>query len=146
MTTWLIAADDSRGLLYQAEEIGVRHLRSFDNPGGRAKGTDLETDDRGRRAPRGMDLARRGATESPPPEEKEADDFSREVAEFLRLAHHRGEFDRLVIVAPPRFLGRLRRDLHGDVRDATQEVVSKDWTTLPTPELEARLGALHVEA
>ena len=146
-TTWLIAADDSRAFLYEAQEVGVSHVRSFDHPASRAKGQDIDTDAPGRRRPRGKDLARRGSMElTPPPEDKEADDFSREVCEFLRLAHHRGEFERLVVIAPPRFLGRLRRDMHHAVRHATHEVVSKDWTTLPRAELEQRLGSLTAAA
>lgn len=142
-TTWLIAADDSRAFLYEAREIGVEHVRSFDHPASRAKGVEIDTDGPGRRRPRQKDLPRSGAVElTPPPEEKEADDFSREVCDFLRLAHHRGEFDRLVVIAPPRFLGRLRRDMHDTVRTATHEVVSKDWTTLPRAQLEQRLASL----
>jgi protein required for attachment to host cells len=143
MTTWLLAADDSRAFLYAAAEVGVRHLESFDHPASRAKGVDLDTDAPGRERPRQKELARRGAMElTPPPADAEADRFSREVCEHLRLALDRGEFDRLVIVSAPRFLGRLRRDLDARVLRATHEVLDKDWTTLPRPELEARLASL----
>ena len=38
-----------------------------------------------------------------------ADGFAREVCQYLETARTRGAYDRLIVVAPPDFLGRLRK-------------------------------------
>ena len=67
--------------------------------------------------------------------------FADEVADRLyRLAHH-GDFDKLVIVAPPVVLGEMRRRLHKEVSDRIVGEVPKTLTNHPVYEIEKLLMA-----
>ena len=50
---------------------------------------------------------------SPPidPNEQVAIDFSKEVARFLDEARKKNDYDSLILIAGPQFLGRLRQDM-----------------------------------
>jgi len=63
-----------------------------------------------------------------PPREVEAQRFARELAELLRLARTRNEYDKLVLVAAPAFLGELRGVLDNTVAGSVRAAVAKDYT------------------
>ena len=56
----------------------------------------------------------------------EAEVFARRVAKLLEEAHREGEFDRLVLVAPPVFLGKLRGVLPESLHAITVAEVAKN--------------------
>lgn len=60
------------------------------------------------------------------PRKHEAEVFARRVAKLLEEAHREGEFDRLVVVAPPAFLGKLREALPESLRAITAAEIAKD--------------------
>ncbi|MDP2315306.1 MAG: host attachment protein [Pseudomonadota bacterium] len=65
--------------------------------------------------------------------------FARAVAKFVNEDRHR--FDRLVVVAPPRFLGDLRGELSQAVGNRVVASIHHDWTKLHTRELAAKVRA-----
>jgi protein required for attachment to host cells len=67
--------------------------------------------------------------------------FARTLVEDLALAHHRGEFSRLILVAPPRFLGFLREALAPKLRRAVIGTIAKDLPRATIPELCTHLAA-----
>ncbi|SMH32107.1 host attachment family protein [Mesorhizobium australicum] len=69
--------------------------------------------------------------------EKFADDIA---SRLYRLAH-RGDFDKLVIVAPPLVLGEMRRKFHKEVSDRIVGEVPKTLTNHPVYEIEKLLMA-----
>jgi protein required for attachment to host cells len=71
--------------------------------------------------------------------QQEEDRFAAETADFLKKRAMAHEFDSLIIVAPPRTLGELRRHYHKEVTDRLIGEVGKDLTNLPVPEIEALL-------
>lgn len=60
------------------------------------------------------------------PRKHEADLFARRVTEELERAQRKGEFDRLVLVAAPAFLGLLRKAMSGALRSCVTAEVGKD--------------------
>lgn len=62
--------------------------------------------------------------------------FAEELAEMLYKKAHRGEFERLVLVAAPRALGDLRDALHQEVRDKIVAEIDKTLTNHPVDEIE----------
>lgn len=68
-------------------------------------------------------------------------DFLRETARGLYRDAHRGRFRRLVLVAGPEALGRLRRHLHAEVEARVVAEVHKTLTRHPLPEIERILAA-----
>ena len=57
-------------------------------------------------------------------------DFTARLAGVLDKACGEGQFDRLVLVAPPRSLGELRSHLSERVKRAVSHEVGKDLTVL----------------
>ena len=57
---------------------------------------------------------------------------------------HRGAFERLVVVAPPKVLGDLRSKLHKEVDDRVVAEIPKTLTNHPVDQNEALVAsALH---
>jgi protein required for attachment to host cells len=69
----------------------------------------------------------------------EEDRFAKEIADTLYGLAHAGRFDELVVVAPPRTLGELRRAFHAEVRKRVVAEVDKDLTGHPISEIEKAL-------
>lgn len=128
--TWFLVADAARArILMRTPDSAPEVLHELDHPPSRLKGTDLMADDRGRSRPRNRNAQRGGAMEfRTPPREVEAQRFARELAELLRLARTRNEYDKLVLVAAPAFLGELRGVLDNTVAGSVRAAVAKDYT------------------
>jgi protein required for attachment to host cells len=67
--------------------------------------------------------------------------FADEIAAKLYKAAHRGDFDQIVLVAPPLVLGEMRKKLHKEVADMVVAEVPKTLTNHPMPEIERILLA-----
>ncbi|PPK53119.1 host attachment protein [Marinobacter persicus] len=52
--------------------------------------------------------------------------FARELGEYLNKARHKGRFDNLILVAPPKFLGVLRNHLSKECLSAVMKTIDKD--------------------
>jgi protein required for attachment to host cells len=62
--------------------------------------------------------------------------FADEIAERLYAMAHRGDFEQIVLIAPPLVLGEMRRKLHKEVTDRILAEVPKTLTNHPVPEIE----------
>lgn len=62
--------------------------------------------------------------------------FARRIGDELRRAHGAGRFDRLVLMAPPAFLGRLRRALPPELRACLAATVIKDLVNQPDADIQ----------
>lgn len=67
--------------------------------------------------------------------------FARDIAERLYRSAHRNEFDKLIIVAPPRTLGTLREELHEEVIKRVIAEIDKTLTNRPPHEIEKLITA-----
>lgn len=65
--------------------------------------------------------------------------FADAIAERLYRMAHRGEFDGIVIVAPPMVLGEMRRKLHKEVKDKVVAEIAKTLTNQPIHDIEKLL-------
>ena len=87
---------------------------------------------------------RHGVQEGSPTEEAEVR-FLKNLAEKLDVAAETGRFDRLVLIAPPKALGRLRRAL-GHAAQAVEAVDPHKQTREPLDALRLRLRELRLPA
>ena len=67
--------------------------------------------------------------------------FADEIAQRLYRMAHRGDFDELIIVAPPVVLGEMRKKLHSEVSDRVAAEVPKTLTNHVLADIEAILKA-----
>ena len=71
----------------------------------------------------------------------EEDRFAAETAELLKKRALRNDFDSLIVVAPPRTLGELRKHYHKEVQKRLTGEIPKDLTGHPVPEIEKIISA-----
>ncbi len=71
----------------------------------------------------------------------EEERFAAETAEMLRKRALRNDFESLIIVAPPKTLGELRKHYHKEVEKRLAGEVAKDLTGHPVAEIERILSA-----
>jgi protein required for attachment to host cells len=71
----------------------------------------------------------------------EEDRFAAETAEMLKERALRNDYESLIIVAPPKTLGELRRHYHKEVEKRITAEIAKDLTTMPVAEIEKILQA-----
>ena len=73
--------------------------------------------------------------------QQEEDRFAADTAEMLKARALRNEYDALVVVAPPRTLGELRKHYHKEVERRLVAEVPKDLVNVPVAEIEKVLQA-----
>ena len=71
----------------------------------------------------------------------EEDRFAADTAELLKQRALRNEFDSLIVVAPPRTLGELRKHYHKEVEKRLAGEIAKDLTGHPVAEIEKIISA-----
>lgn len=67
--------------------------------------------------------------------------FAVEIAATLYRLAHANKFEALVVVAPPKVLGILRKAFHKEVVDRITGEVPKDLTSHPVADIERLLSA-----
>lgn len=70
----------------------------------------------------------------------EEDRFAAETAELLKQRALRGDFESLIIIAPPRTLGELRKHYHKEVAERLTGELDKDLTGHSVPQIEEALA------
>lgn len=139
--TWILVADASRARLFStAGKIAAWSLRrEFSHPESSAKGREIMSDKAGRVQQRVADGNRSAAGPPTSPKETEARHFAHELAATLEKEFGRNAYSRLVLVAPPHFLGILRGCLTSPVAKSVVTTVDKDLTHLNDRDLPDRL-------
>jgi protein required for attachment to host cells len=135
--TWVVVADHQHGrILYNdGPDRGLHPVdgMSFETP--LPSNDELVTD----RLPRSIDStgdARHAIEARIDPRREAARRFVGKIAREVSTAARRGAFDRLIVVAPPRALGELRKALPHDVRDMMIGEIDRNLTTASMKKLQ----------
>lgn len=140
--SFVLVADGKKMLFFRNEgdsdfpKLEVERKREQDNPADRAQKSDAPGrafDDSGGPG--------RSAYQETDFHQLEEDRFAAETAELLRKRALRNEFESLIIVAPPRTLGELRKHYHKEVEKRLTGEIAKDLTGHPVTEIERILQA-----
>ncbi|MES2753469.1 MAG: host attachment family protein [Pseudomonadota bacterium] len=73
--------------------------------------------------------------------QQEEDRFAAETAALLKQGALANDYEKLIVVAPPKTLGELRKHYHKEVSDRLLGELHKDLTGHPVPEIEKALLA-----
>ena len=135
-TTWIVAADASRARVLQvAGRKRLDEVENLLNPAGRLQNREINSDAKGRFP--GPD---RPGGHSSDDEEHTVDHanemFAKRVGDYLDKARTEHRFDQLVLVAPPKFLGALRKELGKEVGKLVADELPKDLSWYSERELE----------
>ncbi len=147
----VIVANASRARLFHVHGGQLERLESLKHPESRSKGTELKSDKPGgntdaTREARERGITSQGGMEPPDPHDNELRAFAREVARRASILARRGHYRDLLVVAPPRFLGRVKSELDAEVAKRIVATVSHDYTAKTEAELVDILETLGVHA
>lgn len=106
----------------EREELKDRELRT-DARGAKPSSNAIGTDDTGE-----TDF-----------HQQEEDRWVKDAAEDLRMRALRNDFNHLCIIAPPKALGVLRKQLHKEVERRLVCTINKEMSGRPIPDIEALL-------
>jgi len=119
--TWIVVADSTRARILTLEHRTLSEREDLVHPASRAAEHDLVSD----RGGRSFDSSREGGRHALEPQhtakQVEVDAFAREVAQRLDRARAEREFDELILIAAPQFLGQLSAHLD----EATRRLVTR---------------------
>lgn len=73
--------------------------------------------------------------------QQEEDRFAHDVAAMLKQRALRNEFEKLIIIAPPKTLGELRKHYHKEVASRLAGELAKDLTGHTIPDIAAAIKA-----
>ncbi|MGE0502697.1 MAG: host attachment protein [Rhizobiaceae bacterium] len=138
---WVLVADGEKGLFLRNEgdrqypHLEVVREMHEENPPTREQGAD--------RPGRFNDgpSAHRSAVDDTDWHRVAKERFAVEIAARLYKMAHRGDFEKLVLVAPPLVLGELRKQMHKEVEQRITGEVPKTLTNHPVYEIEKILLA-----
>lgn len=143
----LIVANSSRARLYRVRAGRLELLERLEHPESRVRASDLVTDRPGRGQDDSGGLPHRSTMDpAEDPHEHEMIVFAREVARRTAILARRGRYPEVLLMAPPRFLGRVKSALDPGVARRIVASVSHDYTTKADAELVDILGTFGVRA
>ncbi len=138
---WVLVADGEKALFLRnegdAEYPNLQVVREMhdENPPTREQGTDQPGRFQDGPSPH------RSAMEETDWHRIAKERFADEIAERLYRMAHRGDFKKLVIVAPPLVLGEMRQKMHKEVTARVEAEISKTLTGHPVDQIEKILMA-----
>lgn len=140
MTLWVVVADGSRGKIYVQEQVDSELVEKQDivHPDSRLHDRDLTSDRAGSdggavgQGPHVMDTR----TEA---HKHELATFAREINQQLEAGRSQNAFDRLVLMAPPTFLGMLRSSMKDEVKKRVVGELDKELVKQSAREIQDHL-------
>ena len=138
----VVLVADGRKMLFLRNEgdntfpnLIVEEAQEQDNPATR----DQATDSAGRApSPQG---AAQSSVEPTDFHQLEEDRFAAEAADVLKTRALKNDYDSLIVVAPPKTLGEMRKHYHKEVSSRLTGELDKDLTGHPIADIEKALKA-----
>lgn len=138
MAIWVLVADAARARLFKAVKRNgpLEELRDWAHPESRLHEGDLVTDGDGTNQGPG---GHHGVAADPVHKVAEAERFAIELAKDVDTSRANGEFSRIYLVAPPKFLGFFRKHASKELLDKVSGEVDKDLTTHAAEDIRKQL-------
>ena len=126
-TTWILSANRSSASLFESDWPGksMRRLQDIPHPQGRMQNKDIDTDKPGRVFD-SFGEGRHSTSPKQEPTEHIAQQFALELAEMLNKGRLTNAYDKLVLIAEPKFLGVLRAALDKNTELLITQTVNKN--------------------
>ena len=138
-TTWIIAADASRARILQVTDRAqqLEEVEDLLNPEGRVHDRELISDAHPRFSGHsgggpGSDREETSAAEHA------TELFAKRVGNYLESGRTAHRYDRLHLIAPPKFLGQLRKELGKEVQKLVAQELPKDLSWLNARDIQAQ--------
>lgn len=137
-TTWVLVAGNSHARIFDWRSRDVLdEIKTLSHPEGRLQEQDLVTDKPGRGFNSGG--SGRHAQETPTASQHESQIFAGKLVDTLEESRTRNEFECLVVIAGPQFLGQLRDKMPAELQKMVMREVSKNLVQRPVDEIRRSL-------
>ncbi len=136
-TQWVVVADRSRARVFQTEG-GLDQLQEVQdllNPEGRQDESEFRHDAKGRYYGKGERYQAHTAEPHVTKEIHDEEMFSREVSQLLDEGCDMQRYDTLVMIAPPQFLGMLRKQLSRRVEERITQQLGLELANWNAPQI-----------
>lgn len=139
--TWILVADAARARLFDwsQRDAELLEIADYANPEGRSPGQH-PVHGRLPRTQESVGSAHHAIEPRTTLREKHAQQFALMLGKVLLRGRLEERYDRLVLMAPPRFMGILRSSLDEQTLDCVSDEVCRDLVTRSPAELRARLS------
>lgn len=140
--TWVLVAERSRARIFTLA-TGVAPLEELEDmvhPASRLKESELVSDHAGKMPDKGQP-GQHAAPAAKTAKEKEAESFARQLCQRLEQGHNQQQFARLVIIAPPDFLGLLRKQMSASVQAVVASELDKNLVKESAEQIRSHLPA-----
>jgi protein required for attachment to host cells len=143
----IVVADQAEAIFYDAPSLEARptEVGRISDPIAHQHDRDLASDRPGR-SYESVGGARHAIERENDPRWQEAVRFARRISCRLDDALRKGEFEELVVVAGPPFLGLIRSELSRPARERVVHEIRKDLVHGPVEALRSHLSASAVES
>jgi protein required for attachment to host cells len=143
MTAWILVSDSASARLFSAEvrENDWKLEKTFEHPEGREFSREISPSSPPGRMQQGKAAGGRHTAleQHTTPKEAEAQKFAETLSHYLDDALAKRQFDTLVLVAAPHFLGLLRGAIGKQAAKHVQTTVDKDLTSIDALDVRKRL-------
>ncbi len=119
--TWTIIADSNRARVFEQRDKHLHEIEDMVNPGVRAN--NMRKDGDGKLHDRNERTQGHIIEPALDPADHDNELFARSVANYLDRGRHSHRYNRLRLIAAPKFLGLIRCNLNKEV----QKMVEQEW-------------------
>ena len=135
-TTWILIANRSSASLFESDWPGksMRRIQDIPHPQGRMQNREIDTDKPGRSFT-SFGQSRHAMSTEEEPTEHIAHQFALDLAELLNKGRVAHAYDKLVLMAEPKFLGILRAALDANTAALVVQTVNKDLPNVKEEDL-----------
>lgn len=140
----VVVADSTRARIFDMESssAGLSEQEAMSSPEGRLHDRDITSDLPGRSFDSNKAGGRHAMEPSTDPKQELAIEFARTIAGQLENARVKNDFEQLVIVAAPTFLGLLREQLSASCRKQVAFELNKNLVQQSAEEIRSHLPKL----
>jgi protein required for attachment to host cells len=148
-TTWIVTADAGRARIFSESNPAqpLEEIEDMVNTATRMRTAEKYTDRLGPTSA-GQSIHNTGGAApnkqyEPPqtPEEHESESFAKDISGFLLKGQQEGRFQKLALIADPKFLGVLRMFLDPHLKPLVNLEINKDYTHSAPQQLREQIQA-----
>jgi protein required for attachment to host cells len=144
---WILVCDAAKARLFEIRQgdPSWHPVELVMHEASRSKASELVSDKAGSRSSEGGSVHHNALAPGSSPKNVEKDHFAHSLATTLDRALRATRFQNWVLVAPPHFLGLMKKELGSELAKSLMATVDKDLTGLDIHALAERLhGAVRI--
>lgn len=143
MTTYIVVADAARARIFTRDALTLAEQESLVHAEGRLHEGDLITDRPGADVHESSSTSARSSGDEETASKHENELFAKQVVQRLytaRVGHH---MEKLILVAPPKFLGLLREKMDAPTQKLIIHTLAKDHSKSSVDTITAAVSDLR---